>query len=268
MKKLWLVLFILGFSSFFQSYLSGQDANLTRVGEWGTGLYHDVCLKGNYAFCTASYQGLDIIDISNPSRPVKVGNFDAGGFVSRVDVSGNYAYLATGKELVIVDVSDPTLPVGVSRYYATGYVTDVQVKGNYAYLAVRYYDMECNILEVIDVSSPSSPFLAGKYSNTVNYNAIGVFVKGSYVYLAMDFALKILDITDPTAPVLVGKAWVSGESVDVYVSGNYAYVSSYISDAQYFGFLDIIDITDPASPVTASTYYVYNTIGKSIFSMS
>ena len=202
MKKLWSVLFILGFSSFFQSYLSGRDANLTRVGEWGTGLYNDVCLKGNYAFCTASYQGLDIIDISNLSRPVKVGNFDAGGFANRVDVSGNYAYITTGKELVIVDVSDPALPVGVSRYFATGSVSDVQVKGNYAYLAIGYC-MDCNILEVIDVSSPSSPFLAGQCSTPGRHYATSVFVRGSYAYLALDFALYIFDITDPTTPLFV-----------------------------------------------------------------
>ncbi len=257
MKKLWSVLFILGFSSFFQSYLSGQDANLTRVAEWGTGLYNDVGLKGNYAFCATSNNGLDIIDISNLSRPVKVGNFDAGSGLSRVDVSGNYAYITTGKELIIVDVSAPTLPVGVSRYYATGYISDIQVKDNYAYLAVGV-SMNGNSLEVIDVSSPYSPFLAGKYGFPRDHYASSVFVRGSYLYLTRDLALYVFDITDPTAPVLVGdaRAYDYRYTEDVYVSGNYAYVSSDIADVDIFTCLDIFDITSPANPVSVGEYFV------------
>jgi hypothetical protein len=257
MKKFYLTVFMLGCFVFFHGILGAQEANLTRVGEWGTGHYHDVSIKGNHAFCTASDHGLDIIDISNPSLPMKVGNFDEGDFVYRVDVSGNYAYLTTGNELVIVDVSDPTLPVRVSRYYATGQVSDVQVKDNYAYLAVGSYQ-GYNSLQIINVSSPSAPFLSGKYDINPIFAPTGLFVRGSYVYLAIDFALYIFDITDPTAPELVGQVGVSGYTVGVVVSGNYAYVSFYIFDGGWAnGYLDIIDITNPTSPIKVSTYTSY-----------
>jgi hypothetical protein len=256
MKKLYFIVFMLGCFVFFHGILGARGANLTRVGEWGTGYYRDVSIQGNYAFCTASYHGLDIIDISSPSLPVKVGNFDDGDFFYRLDVSGNYAYITSGKELVIVDVSDPALPVRVGRFYSTGQVSDVRVKDNYAYLAVGSY-LGYNGLQVIDVSSPSSPFLAGQYSTPVTRDVTGLFVRGSYVYLAIDYGLYIFDITNPAAPQLVGEVGVSWYTVGVVVSGNYAYVSSYYydSDGAFFGSLDIIDVSNPGSPIHVGNYY-------------
>ncbi len=49
---------------------------ITKIGEWGTGYYYDTFIQGNYAYCAASRAGLDIIDITNPSFPKKVGNYD------------------------------------------------------------------------------------------------------------------------------------------------------------------------------------------------
>ena len=63
-------------------------------------------------------------------------------------------------------------------------------------------------------------------------------------------ALEIVDIANPALPVHAGSitdgaggALLSDPS-DVYVSGNYAYITSYVSNA-----LEIVDVTDPTSPI-------------------
>ena len=213
MKKLYLIVFILGFLGFFQHLFHTQNANLTRVGEWGAGSYIDISIKGNYAFCVDFYHGLEVIDISNRSQPVKVENYNISGYSHAVDVSGNYAYLANGG-LVIVDVSDPSLPVQVGHYHCDT-VYDVKVKNNFAYLAGY-----SNGLQIIDVSSPSSPILVGQWSDSDHY--FELFIKGNEAYMLEDFGGVIINITDPSTPILVGAFGFQGYPSDVYVSGNYA----------------------------------------------
>ena len=50
-----------------ESNINASNLNITKVGEWGTGIYMDVFISGNYAYCAADGAGLDIIDISDPA---------------------------------------------------------------------------------------------------------------------------------------------------------------------------------------------------------
>ena len=62
-------------------------------------------------------------------------------------------------------------------------------------------------------------------------------------------ALEIVDVTDPANPVRTGSLDNGGgntapyldDPFNVVVSGNYAYVASYYSNA-----LEIVDVTDPS----------------------
>ena len=54
----------------------------------------------------------------------------------------------------------------------------------------------------------------------------GVFVQGDYAYLGVGPRLVILDISDPTSPMVVGQSAVMPVFVTgVYVNGAYAYVT-------------------------------------------
>jgi hypothetical protein len=39
----------------------------------------------------SSYAGLQVIDVSNPNNPQRVGGYDTSGYALGVAVSGNYA---------------------------------------------------------------------------------------------------------------------------------------------------------------------------------
>jgi len=81
-------------------------------------------------------------------------------------------------------------------------------------------------LQVIDISTPSSPTLVGGY-DTSGW-AIGVAVSGSYAYVAdYDAGLQVIDISTPSSPTLVGGYDTSGYACGVAVSGDYAYVADY-----------------------------------------
>jgi hypothetical protein len=79
---------------------------------------------------------LQVIDISNPANPQRVGGYDTSGNAQGVAVSGNYAYIADGEEgLQVIDVSNPASPQQVGGFATGGIAYDVAVSGNYAYVA-------------------------------------------------------------------------------------------------------------------------------------
>ena len=107
--------------------------------------------------------GLQVIGVSNPAAPVRVGGYKPNGLACDVGISGRYAYLpyqiCTPWEcyevsLAVIDVSNPTAPV-----YKGGWITAqmwsvfaVAVSGGYAYVANW-----SSGLQVIDVSNPRLP---------------------------------------------------------------------------------------------------------------
>ena len=224
----------------------------TLVGHWDhLNEMNTVTVVGNYAY--AMGDRLDIIDISNPAKPLVKGSYKISGRYGgqSVQVVGNYAYVAdSDKGLEIIDISNPSTPTLKGNYYDTfGNAKDVQVVGNYAYVA----DGNSG-LQIIDISNPTTPILKGNYF-TDGY-ALGVQVVGNYAYVADGGSgLQIIDISNPTTPILKGNYNTNGNAEDVQVVGNYAYVAD-----GYLG-LQIIDISNPATPTLKGNYQISNGAG-------
>lgn len=237
MKRHFIYLIVLA-SGFFPGILFPGNVAINKVGEWGTGLYYDVSVQGGYLYCAAGKAGLDIIDISNPAKPKKVGNHDTPGIANALYVNGHYAYTANlYGGLQIFDISDPGSPVLTGSYNDSDNVGDVYVKGDCAYLA--YFEKG---MQIIDVSGPSQPALIGEYITPGE--ARGVYVAGNYAYVADGFeGLQIIDVTRPSAPVPVGSCSTPGYSRRVAVFGNYAYLAGGAEGLQ------IVDVTEPSAPV-------------------
>jgi hypothetical protein len=109
------------------------------------------------------------------------------------------------------------------------------VSGSYAYVADDYYG-----LQVVDVSNPAFPAIAGGV-DTPGY-AHGVAVSGNSAYVADWWGgLQVVDVSNPASPAIVGSVKTPGWAQDVAVSGSYAYVA----DA---GGLQVVGVSDPTSP--------------------
>jgi hypothetical protein len=121
--------------------------------------------------------------------------------------------------------------------------------GNYAYVTNDYSFVTNGSpgLQIIDISNPTAPTLAGRYDT---YGAaIGVQIVGNYAYVADSSpGLQIIDISNPTAPTLTGSYDTSGYAYGVQVVGNYAYVPAEFSGLQ------IIDISNPTAPTLKGNY--------------
>lgn len=150
----------------------------------------NIDLAGNYAYATGFGEGLQIFDVRQPSRPVKVGQYKTNGGARKSAVKGNYAFMADGTNgLQVIDVSQPAKPSLAGGFKTGGRGDAVAVAGHYAFMADGPLG-----LQVFDVSNPSQPVHAGLYDTSAD--AIGVTVAGSCVYVAAGFnGLQIFKIT-------------------------------------------------------------------------
>jgi hypothetical protein len=138
------------------------------------------------------------------------------------------------------------------------------IQGNYAYIlgdngnqgsgssAAQFY--------VVDITNPASMAVvsATPITGFEYYGQSGIRVQGNYVYLesstgtASTNLLQIYDVSNPSAPALVGSVQVPLYSLGLWVSGQYAYVISYVDDSAVSnssaGVLSIVDISNPAAP--------------------
>jgi len=139
-------------SDFVKTTDTAQNSNVTLIGRWPYGPCYAVDVVNNIAYI-GNGSALEILDISNPANPVKLGQVVTPSVVSGIKVSGNYAYVADESDgLRIIDVSNPTNPQEVGFFDTGSYARGVSINGNYAYVAD-----ESDGLRIIDVSNPTSP---------------------------------------------------------------------------------------------------------------
>jgi len=119
---------------------------------------------------------------------------------------------------------------------------EVILSGDYAYVADG-----TSGLRVVDISDPTSPFIAGGF---VSLNETkGLDIAGDYAYLADgSIQLLVLNISDPTDPLYAGSFDTLTTANDVEIAGNYAYV------AEAGAGLRVLDVSVPTTPRTASFY--------------
>jgi len=187
-----------------------------------------VFVAGRYAYTAISGDGLAVVNVTDPTSPTIVATCDTPYSARAVYVAGNYAYIADYRSgLQVVDIADPTHPTIVGSCDTPGGALGVHVAGNYAYIA----DYDSHLLDVINVTDPTNPTPAGNCS--VSQLANRVFVAGDYAYVGdHSFGLKVVNITVPTQPSVVGAYNPSDSDAAFYgivVSGDYAYIASWLA---------------------------------------
>jgi hypothetical protein len=169
------------------------------------------------------------------------------GFAMDVYVVGNLAYLCAGYSLLIFDVSNTLDPVLLGYYDFPTFATGVFVEGDFAYVA-NFFDG----LKILDVTTPSAPELAREVGISAG-DAQGVYVLGSYAYVAHTNGFAIVDLstyivlTNHDTPTTVNQVFVAQ-------SGAFTYAYITVTDE---GFL-IVNVTNPNSPMEEGRNDIYS----------
>jgi len=175
-----------------------DPVNITRIATYySTGLDHGVAISGTYAYIAVGkfddystyIGGLHVVDVSNPSSPVKVAEYtcedELGGGGYGIAIDHSYAYLGCTEGLYVLDVSDPSYP------YRIGYLGLPNSGGRQIKIVGHYVYLSGNGSMVIDISDPTRPVEVGYHPA---WGDISILSGDLYV-AAQGSGLEILRLT-------------------------------------------------------------------------
>jgi len=219
-----------------------------------------VAVAGDYAYVAAGSGGLRVVDVSTPSSPTEGRSYATAGCTTHgVAVEGDRLYVTSccigdylgylDPVLYVYDVSTPGRPTCVDRYGLPAHkwsCTDVlAVAGDWVYFAV--HDRDTWDLCAADVSTAWDAV----YFSETKYPVYDLVAVGNYACVAAgDEGLRVIDLSMPQYPAVVGSYGTLASAADVAVAGDYAYVghTTLGSGFVWRGELGIIDVSRPESP--------------------
>lgn len=160
-----------------------------------------LAVEGAYVYVLREFQGLSIVDISNPGQPTIAGSLNFSGPTSGLAVTNGHVLVADGPNgLRIIDVSQPSQPKEVSLFSPTGFVQSVAASGTYAYVA----DTTAG-LRIVDVTNPSAPTETAVFQPSSPIMDVASIGAGRVLVSLMSGALVIVDVSDPAKPGLAAQ---------------------------------------------------------------
>ncbi len=197
------------------------------------------------AYIADDHGGLQIIDISDPTAPTRLGNFDQPGCGSAygLTVRGNLAYVAYGSGgLMIFDLSNPAEPERIGEFgMGQGLYEDLVLDGNYLFIASDANEMTGLI--VLDVSDPTQAKLVANVLPNIELRSIRK--NGKTLLMSSKDHIYLLDASNPRQIKPLGNLAASGKWVwnqGASFFGNSALVSEGNSG------LGIVDIAQASRP--------------------
>jgi len=224
--------------------LRGNDCDPRLLGVRDlTGFSKDVRLAGGLAVVANGTNGLQLIDFSNPSNPLPVGQLDTSASNSvAIDVVGDTVYIAESDNgLQIADISDPEQPMSIGYVDTGGNPLGVAVDSqrDRAYLAAVNTGVT-----VVDISDPTMPTVIDSFDTAVGALDVALDPSRDRLYIADGGGgLRVWDATNRDAPFELGFV---AEGMDLaqrlFVDGETVYVAGGLSGVH------IIDVSVPGDP--------------------
>ena len=182
------------------------------------------------------------VSISTPTSPTITGNLaDATNLASAkaIKVIGSYAFVA-GNKLSVLNVSgaNPVHVTSITHAMLSG-CADMAHVGNYLYLTCS----PTNSFLVIDISTPTSPSVAGVYTGgSISSLTSSMVVTNNTAYISRSSVVGavMLDVSNPAAPSFIG---YSNSCTALIASTNANRI--YCRDS---GVMYTLDVSTPAAP--------------------
>ena len=166
-------------------------------------------------------------------------------------LAGDHALMGDFRGIVhIVDISDPANMRKVAEVRTPGPALDIKIAGDLAVIGVQDFESSFGLL-ILDISDPANPVELSRFDQESWQGVHNLFLRGDRLYLAhglngLNPGLSIVDISDPTAPLVSGSWQHEGDFSnvvhDVFIRDRLAVVSDFFSG------LVFLDITDPDAP--------------------
>ncbi|RPH96595.1 T9SS C-terminal target domain-containing protein [candidate division KSB1 bacterium] len=225
-----------------------NPTSIDETGRVSTGVPRDVVVQGNYAYVVTDFNGFLSINISNPANPVQADIFNGEEF-------GPYS----------VEALD-TVAVTLSWFYNTPYVDTWNIRnpqdlklyseqwlGSWPFDLCTFSAAAYHGMDYIGIAANSCDFytmsITGGWMGSCEIpdgDAWGVAFKGNYAYVASGSSggSRIINTSDPYAPVDVTRVGALPAAERALVSGNFLFLSGAPGNRVL-----IFDISTPTAPV-------------------
>ncbi len=231
--------------------------------------YEGLALEGDLLVAARHGDGLELIDVTNPSAPVTLSQMTNLTDAWDLEIRGDIAYVADGAGgLRVVDISNPLLPLLLATLPTSGFAKDVDVEGDLA--AVACGSAGFDVFDVSDVMNISQL----GHGNTTGL-AITLDLDGGTLFVSDWDDVEAFDLSVPESPGLAGWEKTPVRAMGLAAEGGRVYVADWNRFRIYdFGptlapdvyvamddmsFLD----TTPGVPVDSS-FVVANTGGSTL----
>ncbi len=255
--KLKYLIFLYIFIFISNSFAQSRSDNISLIGyfpmEWRS--YWDIKKYMNCIFLTTNL-GMDIIDINNPTMPLKIGEYKVNYYRAyEIDFIGNYAFLACdGFGLRVFDIHDLNSIAELKEVSVVDKPQSIFISGKYMYVT----NSGLYILDITDIEKPC----VDSYVKIINGSINNVVVQGNHAYINATSHLfggiKVIDVSDPYYPIEIGECNTYGQPFDIQISDNYAYVANGLSTIGLGGQVKIIDVKDPQNPIEIANIKLRN----------
>ena len=189
--------------------------------------------------------GLQIVDLSDPSRPALRGFFRATNFAEGLAVQDDVAYLVGADDLLVVDVGNPDSPRQVGQPLAGG--RSVAISGTMLVVSAGWCSFRSGFcgggLTVFDLTDPKRPFPVNQLETTELPGYDVALADG--VAFAAGKGLWVVKVDIAGALVVNGRYEGNNDFLfppKIALHNNIAYIQ------QYDG-LSLLDISQPDLPI-------------------
>ena len=186
------------------------------------------------ALYVASAEHLMIWDWSDPFNPFLAGADSRWPFRSRLYVHGNLLYAICDDSLHVIDVTNPAQMQLKSVFMCANDEISRCILADNSHAWLTAYNSASNksTLYILDVRDPVNLQVKG---NAVFPESPGISLSGDHTLAAVaysvsdtDQGLRLIDVTNPAAPVLQDSASSKGKPTCVWIADTLAFVGSYI----------------------------------------
>jgi len=189
---------------------------------------------GDYLYVADS--GIDVVDLTDPPNASVVGHLQTPYGPSGLAMAGDHLYITSYYHGILIAsiADDPTQPVLVGAIDPVNIVGAIQTAGGLAYVIANW-----DGLLILDLAIPDAPTVIGELSG-LGGAASSIAISGSTVYIDGDSELHVIDVSDPSDPILVDTVEIPNPISELLVVGDVLYVSAQGVHA--------LDIRDPRQP--------------------
>jgi len=139
--------------------------------------------------------GVDVVDISTPANPIRLGGIATTGSATSVFASPSLIFVADGAAgLQIVDFSEVSIPRLLGRLETAGALYDIEVRGPHVFFADGESPGQIPI-QILDTTDMARPRLVARFGDAGYFSPIRVIDNYAYA-IDLGGGLQIFDVQD------------------------------------------------------------------------